>query len=71
MATSTIPAVKANLVAGLTARAALSDVQVSYGPPLPNPSREMIWRRERPAGLAGDEREGGAIQPRGDHQRHP
>jgi len=43
MATSTIPAVKAALVAGLEARPALNSVQVSYGPPLPNPSREMIW----------------------------
>jgi hypothetical protein len=43
LATSTIPAVKANLVAQLDARPGLTEVQVSYGPPLPNPSREMIW----------------------------
>jgi hypothetical protein len=43
MATSTIPALKTNLVAQLQARAALSQVQVSYGPPLPNPGREFIW----------------------------
>jgi hypothetical protein len=43
MATSTIPALKGNLVALLKARTGLTGVQVSYGPPLPNPSREFIW----------------------------
>ncbi len=43
MATSTIPTLKANLVVQLAARPGLSGVQVSYGPPLPNPQREYIW----------------------------
>jgi hypothetical protein len=43
MATSTIPTLKANLVTRLQARAGLNGVQVSYGPPLPAPSRELIW----------------------------
>lgn len=41
--TSSVPTLKSNLVAILQARAALSEVQVSYGPPLPNPGREFIW----------------------------
>jgi hypothetical protein len=43
VATSTIPTTKANLVTQLQARAGLAGVQVSYGPPLPNPQREYIW----------------------------
>lgn len=43
MATSTIPAFKAALLTALEARAALAKVQVSYGPPLPQPSAEWIW----------------------------
>ncbi len=43
MATSTIPTLKANLVTQLAARAGLAGVQISYGPPLPNPQREYIW----------------------------
>ena len=43
MATSTIPTLKANLVTQLQARGGLAGVQVSYGPPLPNPQREYIW----------------------------
>lgn len=43
MATSSIPTLKANLVTQLQARAALKRVQISYGPPLPNPEREFIW----------------------------
>ena len=43
MATSTIAAVKAALVSLLAARPGLHDVQVSYGPPLPNPGRELVW----------------------------
>lgn len=43
MASSSIPAFKAALVARLQARAALADVQVSYGPPLPNRQNESVW----------------------------
>lgn len=43
MATSTVPTFKANLVTQLQARPGLSGVQVSYGPPLPNPQREYVW----------------------------
>lgn len=43
MATSTVPTLKANLVAQLQARGGLTGVQVSYGPPLPDPQREYIW----------------------------
>lgn len=42
MATSTIPALKAALLALLAARANLSGVQVVWGAPLPNPGREFI-----------------------------
>jgi hypothetical protein len=38
-----VPALKANLTTALTARANLANVQVIYGAPLPNPSREYIW----------------------------
>lgn len=43
MATSSVPTAKANLAAQLAARAGLNGVQVTNGPPLPNPSREFIW----------------------------
>ena len=43
MATSTVPALKANLLTQLQARGGLAGVQVTYGPPLPNPDREFIW----------------------------
>jgi hypothetical protein len=43
MATSTVPTLKANLVTQLQARAGLSGIQVTNGPPLPAPSREYIW----------------------------
>ncbi len=43
MATSSVPTVKANLVTQLQARGGLANVQVTNGPPLPNPSREFIW----------------------------
>lgn len=43
MASSSIPALKKSLRALLAARTALSDVQVVYGAPLPNPAREFIW----------------------------
>jgi hypothetical protein len=43
MATSTIPTLKANLVTQLQARAGLTGIQVTNGPPLPSPSREYIW----------------------------
>lgn len=43
MATSTIPAFKAALLLALTNRAGLTGVQVTYGAPLPQPTREWIW----------------------------
>ena len=43
MPTSTVPALKANLVTQLQARPGLTGVQVTNGPPLPNPEREFIW----------------------------
>lgn len=43
MPTSTIPAFKAALFTALKARANLANVQVTYGPPLPQPTREWIW----------------------------
>jgi hypothetical protein len=43
VATSTIPTLKVNLVTQLQARGGLSGVQVSNGPPLPDPQRERIW----------------------------
>lgn len=43
MATSSVPTLKANLVTQLQARPGLSTVQISYGPPLPDPQREYIW----------------------------
>lgn len=51
MATSSVPALKANLATALQARAALSQVQITYGAPLPNPGREYIWL----ADVVGDE----------------
>jgi hypothetical protein len=43
VASSSIPTLKQNLVTLLAARPALNGVQVSYGPPLPNPGREFVW----------------------------
>jgi hypothetical protein len=40
---SSIPAVKANLLTLLPARTALANVQVSYGAPVPSPALEFIW----------------------------
>lgn len=51
MATSSVPALKANLATALQGRANLSAVQITYGAPLPNPSREYIWL----ADVEGDE----------------
>jgi hypothetical protein len=42
---------KANLLSALQARPNLSQVQVTYGAPIPNPSREYIWL----ADVEGDE----------------
>lgn len=42
MASSSIPAFKAALLALLRARPNLANVQVTYGPPLPSPAREFI-----------------------------
>lgn len=39
---SAIPLVKANLRTQLQARGGLAGVQISYGPPLPNPQRDII-----------------------------
>jgi hypothetical protein len=39
---SSIPTLKANLRTQLLARGGLAGVQVSYGPPIPNPQREII-----------------------------
>lgn len=39
---SSIPTVKANLRTQLQARGGLAGVQIAYGPPLPNPQRDMI-----------------------------
>lgn len=43
MATSTIPAFKAALFTALTNRPNLALVQVAYGAPLPQPSKEFIY----------------------------
>lgn len=43
MATSTVPALKANLQTQLQARGGLAGVNVTYGPPLPSPGDEYIW----------------------------
>jgi len=43
MATSTIPTMKANLKTLLSARAGLTGVQISYGPPSVGTQREYIW----------------------------
>ena len=43
MATSTVPAFKAALLAALQARPTLSTVQVTYGAPLPSPADEYVW----------------------------
>lgn len=43
MANSSVPALKANLVAQLQGRPGLSGIQVTNGPPLPAPQREFIW----------------------------
>src|SRR6266498_2732111 len=43
MATSSVPTLKANLITQLGARGGLAGVQISYGPPLPDPQREFIW----------------------------
>lgn len=43
MATSSIPALKKNLLAALQGIAGFSQVQITYGAPLPNPSREYVW----------------------------
>ena len=43
MPSSSIPVLKSNLQALLAARPNLANVQISYGAPLPDPSREFIW----------------------------
>jgi hypothetical protein len=43
VAVSTIPAVKAALLARLESRPGLTGVQICYGAPIPNPSREFVW----------------------------
>jgi len=43
MATSTVPALKKNLLASLVALPGFTGVQLSYGAPLPNPAREYVW----------------------------
>jgi hypothetical protein len=43
VATSTIPALKRQLVAALKARSGLAGIQVSYGAPFPVPEPEWIW----------------------------
>lgn len=56
MAESTVPVLKATLTEKLQARPLFANVQVTYGPPLPNPSREFVWLadaegEEEPAAL--------------------
>ena len=43
MATSTVPVFKNQLKTNLLARAGLSGVQVTHGPPLPLPETDFIW----------------------------
>ncbi len=43
MATSSVPAFKAQLKTNLLARAGLANVQVTHGPPFPVPEIEFIW----------------------------
>lgn len=43
MASSTIPAMKAQLKTNLRARTVLANVQVTHGPPFPVPDAEFIW----------------------------
>ena len=47
-ASSAIPGAKAALKTRLAARANLKTVQISYGPPIPNPGREFIWLADAP-----------------------
>ena len=51
MASSSVPALKANLASALEGLPGFQNVDVTYGAPLPNPSREYVWL----ADVEGDE----------------
>lgn len=63
MASSTIHAVRKGLLDALNARPALTDVRVTYGPPLPRPPGEFIWLADS-APDGGDSQESRAMGAR-------
>jgi hypothetical protein len=66
MATSTIPALKANLRTQLAARGGLTGVQISYGAPLPATQREFIWLGD----VNGEQEYGTYAAPNARHEQY-
>jgi hypothetical protein len=64
VASSSVTALKENLTGALAGLPSLSSVQVTYGPPLPNPAREYIWLGD----VEGDEEP--AALGRNRHREH-